>query len=226
MINLLGVGGFCLLEALSRRSDLGPAASRPFDRLRDGFVLGEGSGMVVLEEHRAAERRGAPILAEVLGYATTLDAYRVTDPDPRHRFTTACMQRALRSAGLAPSAVDYVNAHGTGTRQNDPAETAAIREVFGAHADRLPVSSTKSQIGHLIGAAGAVELLAGIFAVREGILPATINLTDPDPECDLDYVPITPRPAPVRTFLSNSFGFGGQNATIVAGAPRPAAAGE
>jgi 3-oxoacyl-[acyl-carrier-protein] synthase II len=220
MVNPLGVGGFCLLEALSRANDLGPAASRPFDAGRDGFVLGEGAGMLVLEDLAAARARGATILGELLGYGSTLDAFRVSDPVPGEAGPVAAMERALAAAGLAPGAVDYVNAHGTGTRKNDPAETRAIRRVFGPVADRLPVSSTKSQIGHLIGAAGAVELVAALFAVREQLLPATINLRERDPECDLDYVPNAPRAARVRTVLSNSFGFGGQNAALVVGAPR------
>lgn len=220
MVNPLGVGGFCLLEALSRANDLGPAASRPFDAGRDGFVLGEGAGMLVLEEREAALARGAPILAELLGYGSTLDAYRVSDPVPGEAGAVAAMERALAAARVAPAEVDYVNAHGTGTRKNDPAETRAIRAVFGAAADRLPVSSTKSQIGHLIGAAGAVEAIASLFALREQLLPATINLHVPDPECDLDYVPNVPRRARVRTVLSSSFGFGGQNAVLVLGAHR------
>jgi 3-oxoacyl-[acyl-carrier-protein] synthase II len=209
------VGGFCLLEALSRANELGAAASRPFDAARDGFVLGEGAGMLVLEELEAARARGAPVLAELVGYGSTLDAYRVSDPVPGEAGAVAAMQRALAAAGLLPSQIDYVNAHGTGTRKNDPAETRAIRRVFGPAAARLPVSSTKSQIGHLIGAAGAVELVASVFALREQLLPATINLREPDPECDLDYVPNVPRRAVVRRVLSNSFGFGGQNAVLV-----------
>jgi 3-oxoacyl-[acyl-carrier-protein] synthase II len=217
MVNPLGVGGFCLLEALSRANDLGPAASRPFDAARDGFVLGEGAAMVILEERDAALARRAPILAEILGYGSTLDAYRVSDPVPGEAGAALAMERALAAARLAPGQVDYVNAHGTGTRKNDPAETRAIRRVFGAAAERLPVSSTKSQLGHCIGAAGAIELVAAIFALREQLLPATINLREPDPECDLDYVPNVPRRARVRTVLSNSFGFGGQNAVLVLG---------
>jgi len=217
MVNPLGVGGFCLLEALSTRNDLRGAASRPFDARRDGFVLGEGAGICVLEEYEEARKRSAPILAEVLGYGSTLDAYRVTDPAPDHAGAAAAMGAALADAGLPAAEVDYINAHGTGTRANDPAEVAAIRSVFGERADRIPVSSTKSQIGHLIGAAGAVEFLAALFALKKGIVPATINLTDPDPECDLDFVPLIPRRAPVRTVMSNSFGFGGQNAVILAG---------
>jgi len=220
MVNPLGVGGFCMLDAMSQANDLGPAASRPFDARRDGFVLGEGAGFFVFEALEVARARGARIRAEVLGYASTLDAYRVTDPPPDHAQAVRAMQGAIASAGLTPGDIDYINAHGTATPKNDPAETLAIRRVFGVHAEQVPVSSTKSQIGHLIGAAGAVELLAGLFALEQGLLPATINLDEPDPECDLDYVPNTPRPAEVKTFLSNSFGFGGQNACIVVGAPR------
>jgi 3-oxoacyl-[acyl-carrier-protein] synthase II len=213
MVNPLGVGGFCLLEALSTQNERRGAASRPFDAERDGFVLGEGAAIVVLEELTAALARGAGILAEVRGYGSTLDAYRVTDPAPDSRGAIAAMRDALRVAGLRPEQIDYINAHGTATRKNDPAETAAIRAVFGDAPP--PVSSTKSQIGHLIGAAGAVELCASLFALREQLLPATINLTHPDPQCDLDYVPLHPRPAKVRAVISNSFGFGGQNASIV-----------
>lgn len=219
MINPLGVGGFCMLGALSTSNALGPAASRPFDARRDGFVLGEGAGMCVLEELESARRRGAPILGEVLGYGSALDAYRVSDPHPDQVGAIRAMRAALASAELGPDEVDYINAHGTGTRKNDPAETRAIRAVFPG-ADRLPVSSTKSQIGHLIGAAGAVELLACLFALEHQRLPATINLREPDPECDLDYVPNAPRPWKVRTCLSNSFGFGGQNAVLAVGAVR------
>jgi 3-oxoacyl-[acyl-carrier-protein] synthase II len=220
MVNPLGVGGFCVLEALSRSNHLGAAASRPFDARRDGFVLGEGAGMCIVEELGVARSRGARIYAELLGYATTLDAFRVSDPAPDQAGAIAAMRTALQRSGLRPEDIGYINAHGTATRKNDPGETRAIRAVFGSAADRIPVSSTKSQIGHLIGASGAVEFIAGLFAIQEKTVPATINLTQPDPECDLDYVPIHPRSCDVRTFLSNSFGFGGQNATIVAGVPR------
>jgi 3-oxoacyl-[acyl-carrier-protein] synthase II len=215
MVNPLGVGGFCLLEALSRSNELRGGASRPFDARRDGFVLGEGAALYVLEEHDAAVQRHAPILAEVLGYACTLDAFRMTDPAPDGAGAVAAMSGALADARISPEDVGYINAHGTGTRKNDPAETRAIRAVLGEAAQRIPVSSTKSQVGHLIGAAGAVEFGAVLFALGEGVLPATINLTHPDPECDLDYVPLVPRRATVRIALSNSFGFGGQNASIV-----------
>ena len=219
MVNPLGVGGFTLLGALSTANELRGGASRPFDAGRDGFVLGEGAAMFVLEELAAARRRGAQLLAEVLGYGSTMDAYRVTDPAPDNRGTVAAMARALDDAELSPADIDHVNAHGTGTPKNDPAETAAIRAVFGAQADRLLVCSTKSQIGHLIGAAGAVELLAALFALEHQLVPATINLHQPDPRCDLDYVRHQPRPARVRAVLCNSFGFGGQNACLVVGQP-------
>ena len=215
MVNPLGVGGFTLLGALSTANELRGAASRPFDAARDGFVLGEGAAMFVLEEREAARRRGAQVLAELLGYGSTMDAYRVTAPAPDNAGTTAAMRAALADAALEPSAVHYINAHGTGTPHNDPAETAAIRAVFGRHAGDIPVSSTKSQVGHLIGAAGAVELAAVVFALQRQLLPATINLQQPDSRCDLDYVPHQPRRARVRTVLSNSFGFGGQNASLV-----------
>ena len=217
MVNPLGVGGFTLLGALSTANELVSAASRPFDANRDGFVIGEGAAVFVLEELESARRRGAHPLAELLGYASTMDAFRVTDPAPDNTGTAAAMLGALQDAGLRPADIDHVNAHGTGTPKNDPAETAAIRAVFGPYADALSVTSTKSQVGHLIGAAGAVELLAAVFALEQQLLPATINLTSPDPRCDLDYVPLEPRPALVRRVLSNSFGFGGQNACVVLG---------
>lgn len=219
MVNPLGVGGFCLLGALSSRNDLGSAASRPFHRQRDGFVLGEGAAFLVLETLDGARRRGAPVLAEIEGYASTLDAHRVTDPAPDQHGAEAAMRGALKDAGRAVQTVDFISAHGTGTPKNDPAETAAIRRVFGAHADRLAVPATKSQLGHLIGAAGAVELVAGILALRHGFVPATLNLTEPDPACDLDYVPLHPRSFQSRVFVKNSFGFGGQNACLVVSLP-------
>jgi 3-oxoacyl-[acyl-carrier-protein] synthase II len=219
MVNPLGVGGFCLLEALSTSNHLRGAASRPFDARRDGFVLGEGAALFVLEEASCAERRGARVLAELLGYGSTADAFRVTDPAPEGRGAQGAMRAALAMAGLGPEEIDYVNAHGTGTRKNDPVETAALHAVFGPAAPRIPVSSTKSQIGHLIGASGAVELAATIFALEAQLLPATLNLDEPDPECDLDYVPREPRPAKVAIAMSNSFGFGGQNASLVVARP-------
>jgi 3-oxoacyl-(acyl-carrier-protein) synthase len=219
MVNPIGVGGFSLLGALSTSNELGAAASRPFDGTRDGFVLGEGAAAFVLESAESARRRGATVLAEVLGYGSSLDAFRVSDPDEHERGAVAAMQAALVDAGVSASRIDYINAHGTGTRKNDPAEARAIREVFGDAPP--PTSSTKSQIGHLIGAAGAVEAMAVLFALAEQTLPATINLHQQDPECALDCVPNRPRPARVRIALSNSFGFGGQNACLVFAAPDP-----
>jgi 3-oxoacyl-[acyl-carrier-protein] synthase II len=221
MVNPLGVGGFGLLEALSTKNELRGGASRPFDARRDGFVLGEGAAMLVLEAEEVARERGAAVRAEILGCASTLDAFRVTEPAPDRRGAIAAMRGALEDARCAPTDIDYVNAHGTGTPKNDPAETAAIRTVFGDHADRLPVSSTKSQVGHLIGAAGAMELSATIFALESDLLPATINLHEPDPECDLDHVANQPRPARIDRALKNSFGFGGQNVSIVIGRYEP-----
>ncbi len=221
MINPIGIGGFSVLGALSRANALVGGASRPFDARRDGFVLGEGGAMMVLEAADTARKRGAIPHARILGYASSLDAFRLADPPTDGRGARAAMAAALKQAGLAPERIDYINAHGTGTPKNDAAETRAIRSLFGPHADRIPVSSLKSQIGHLIGAAGAVEFIAGIFALTRNLLPATINLEQPDPACDLDYVPNVPRPARIETFLSNSFGFGGQNAVIVAGAAQP-----
>jgi len=226
MINPLGIGGFCLLQAMSTRNDLRGQASRPFDAGRDGFVLGEGAAVFVLEELALAKQRGATILGEVMGFGSTLDAFRVTDPAPGHAGAVQAMQEALDAAELTPSDIDYINAHGTGTRLNDPAETAAIHTAFGESARHVPVSSTKSQIGHLIGAAGAVELVAVLFAMLEETLPATINLSTPDPECDLDYVPNVPRRARVRFAMSNSFGFGGQNAVLVVGNGSPIGRGD
>ncbi|HMA92197.1 MAG TPA: beta-ketoacyl-[acyl-carrier-protein] synthase family protein [Polyangiaceae bacterium] len=226
MINPLGLGGFCLLEAMSRRNDLGGLASRPFDASRDGFVLGEGAAMFVLEEYESALRRGATILAEIEGYGSSLDAYRVTDPEPDGRGAIAAMAQALAMANLSPRDIDYVNAHGTGTPKNDPVEARAIRTVLGSDVDRIYVSSTKSQIGHLIGAAGAVEFAACLYALREEQVPATITLEHPDPECRLRHVAKQPIQVPVRRVLSNSLGFGGQNASIVLGQPPISRLGE
>jgi 3-oxoacyl-[acyl-carrier-protein] synthase II len=217
MIHPFGVTGFNLLTALSTRNDEPERASRPFDRLRDGFVLGEGAGMVVLEELEHARRRGAHIWGEILGYGSTADAYRITDIHPDGRGAIACMRMALRDAGLAPDAIAYVNAHGTSTSVNDRVETVACREVFGAQAMQTPVSSTKSMMGHLIAAAGATELIVCLLAIRDHVLPPTINYENPDPECDLDYVPNVAREKKCDIALSNSFGFGGQNITLIAG---------
>lgn len=224
MVNPIGVGGFCLLGALSASNHLGPGASRPFDAERDGFVLGEGAAAFVLETEASARARGAQVLGEILGYGSSLDAFRVSDPDEQERGAVTAMRAALADAGIEPSAVDYINAHGTGTRKNDPAEARAIREVFGDAPP--PASSTKSQMGHLIGAAGAVEAVAVLFALAEQTLPATINLHSLDPECTLDCVPNRPRPAEVRIALSNSFGFGGQNASLVFGIADPSSTQE
>jgi 3-oxoacyl-[acyl-carrier-protein] synthase II len=215
MVHPFGVTGFARLTALSTRNDEPQKASRPFDLRRDGFVLGEGAGMVVLEELEHARRRGGPIYAELTGYGSTADAFRVTDSHPDGRGAIACMRVALADAGLSPGDVGYVNAHGTSTKVNDLVETLAIKKVFGEHARRVPVSSTKSMTGHLIAAAGAVELIACVEAIRRGVVPPTINYEAPDPECDLDYVPNVAREAAARHALSNSFGFGGQNSSLV-----------
>lgn len=204
--------GFNALQALD------PEVCRPFDRRRAGLSLGEGAAIVVLEEEAHARRRGAAILAEFLGYGTSADAHHMTAPDPEGRGAVKAMRRALAEAGLEPAAVDYVNAHGTGTPQNDPIETRAIHTVFGDHARRLAVSSTKSQTGHCLGAAGAIEILATVLAIHHGFVPPTVNLEEPDPLCDLDYVPREARAQRVRVALSNSYGFGGNNTSVVLGA--------
>ncbi len=215
MIHPFGVTGFNRLTALSTMNDDPPAASRPFDNTRGGFVLGEGAGMVILETLDHARQRGATILAEVMGYGSTADAFRITDQHPTGDGATAAMREALTDAGLRPQDIDYINAHGTGTRENDGNETVSIKTVFGEHAAKVPISSIKSMMGHLIAAAGAVELITCVLAIRDQILPPTMNLHHPDPECDLDYVPNKARKAPVNTAMSNSFGFGGQNDTII-----------
>jgi 3-oxoacyl-[acyl-carrier-protein] synthase II len=216
MIHPLGVTGFSLLTALSQRNDEPTRASRPFDRLRDGFVIGEGAAMVVLEDYERAKRRGAPIFAEIVGYGATADAYRITDIHPQGRGAIACMRMALQDAGLSPDDVHYVNAHGTSTSVNDRVETVACREVFGARAGQVPISSTKSMMGHLIAAAGVTELIVCMMAMRDQVLPPTINYENPDPDCDLDYIPNAARPARCDVALNNSFGFGGQNITLIA----------
>jgi len=212
----LGIGGFCASKALSTRNDEPERASRPWDAGRDGFVMGEGAGVLVLESLKRAEARGAPILAEVIGYGMSADAYHMTAPAPEGEGGARCMKMALDAAGIAPEQVDYVNAHGTSTPQGDICETQGIKAVFGAHAKTgLLVSSTKSMTGHLLGAAGGIEAAFSVLAVHEGIVPPTINLDEPDPECDLDYVPHQARRCDVRVAVSNSFGFGGTNASIV-----------
>jgi 3-oxoacyl-[acyl-carrier-protein] synthase II len=217
MIHPFGVTGFNLLTALSQSNDEPTKASRPFDRLRDGFVLGEGGAMLVLEELEHAKRRGAPILGELLGYGTTADAYRITDIHPEGRGGIACMKMAIADAGLSPADIQYVNAHGTSTSVNDRVESLACKVVFGDRAMQTPVSSTKSMMGHLIAAAGVTEAIVCLLAIRDNVLPPTINYENPDPDCDLDYVPNAARPAKCDVALSNSFGFGGQNISLVMG---------
>jgi 3-oxoacyl-[acyl-carrier-protein] synthase II len=217
MIHPFGVTGFNLLTALSTSNDQPTKASRPFDRLRNGFVLGEGGAMVVLEEYEHARRRGAAILGEVLGYGTTADAYRITDIHPEGRGAIACMKMAIDDASLSPADIHYVNAHGTSTAVNDRVESLACKLVFGERAMQTPVSSTKSMMGHLIAAAGATEMIVCLLAIRDNVLPPTINYENPDPDCDLDYVPNVARQAKCDFALNNSFGFGGQNISLVVG---------
>ncbi|ROR32630.1 beta-ketoacyl-ACP synthase II [Inmirania thermothiophila] len=211
----MGLGGFCAARALSTRNDDPQGASRPWDRGRDGFVLGDGAGVVVLEEYERARRRGATIYAEIAGFGMSADAYHMTAPAEGGEGAVRCMRNALADAGLAPEAVDYINAHGTSTPAGDKAESDAVKAAFGEHAYRLAVSSTKSMTGHLLGAAGGIEAIFTILAIRDQVAPPTINLTDPDPECDLDYVPNEARPMRIEVALSNSFGFGGTNGTLV-----------
>jgi len=210
-----GVGGFAAMRALSTRNEEPQRASRPFDKGRDGFVVGEGAGVLILEEADAAVRRGVKIYAEVVGYGSTSDAYHMTSPSPEGEGAARCMREVLADAGLQPTDVDYVNAHGTSTPANDATETQALKHVFGEHAARLLVSSTKSQTGHLLGGAGGVEAAYSALALQHGVAPATMNYEEPDPECDLDYVPNQARRADLEVALSNSFGFGGANACIL-----------
>jgi 3-oxoacyl-[acyl-carrier-protein] synthase II len=213
-ITPMAIGGFANMQALSERNESPKSASRPFDKERDGFVMGEGAGVVVLEELEHARRRGARIYAEIVGYGATGDAYHITQPAPEGEGAQRSMRRALRDAGLRPEDVQYINAHGTSTPYNDLNETLAIKAVFGDHARRLYVSSTKSSTGHTLGAAGGIEFVFSVLAVHEGIVPPTINYTTPDPECDLNYVPNVPVRCDVEVALSNSFGFGGHNVTL------------
>ena len=206
---------FCAMKAMSTRNDQPRSASRPFDKGRDGFIMGEGAGVLVLESLEHAHARGARIYCELAGYAATCDAYHITQPDPDGKGLSMAMHRALDSAGVRPDAVDYINAHGTSTPYNDKFETLAIKKIFGEHALRLPVSSTKSMTGHLLGAAGGIESVICVKTIEKGIIPPTMNLEEPDPDCDLDYVPNAARHARVRTVLSNNLGFGGQNAAVV-----------
>ncbi|MGC9313445.1 MAG: beta-ketoacyl-ACP synthase II [Sediminispirochaetaceae bacterium] len=212
----LGLAGFCVLKALSTAyNDTPEKASRPFDRDRDGFVLAEGSGILVLEELEHAIKRGASIFAEIVGYGITCDAYHLTAPDPAGDGAARAMKLALREAGMQPSDIDYINAHGTSTPTNDPIETKAIKAAFGDHAYKVKISSTKSMTGHMVGAAGGIEAIIGIQAILNGYIPPTINLDNPDEECDLDYVPNRGIEAPVRAVMSNSLGFGGHNGVLV-----------
>ncbi|HKV56342.1 MAG TPA: beta-ketoacyl-ACP synthase II [Candidatus Binataceae bacterium] len=210
----LGIGGFIVMRALSERNDDPAAASRPFDRDRDGFVMAEGAGALILEEREAAMARGAEILSEIVGYASNSDAYHITSPAPEGQGAARCMRLCLEDGDIDPGMVDYINAHGTSTPQGDVAETQAIKQVFGEHAAKIPVSSTKSMTGHTLGAAGAIESVFVIMAINRGMLPPTINQDHSDPECDLDYVPNRARPARIRLALNNSFGFGGTNTTL------------
>jgi 3-oxoacyl-[acyl-carrier-protein] synthase II len=213
-ITRLSIAGFCANKALSTNPD--PAtASRPFDKDRDGFVMGEGAGVIVLEELEHALARGARIYAEIVGYGSTGDAHHITAPAPGGEGGVRAMRHAIEDAGLQPSDIDYINAHGTSTGYNDKFETMAIKEVFGDHAQKVAISSTKSMTGHLLGAAGGVEAIFSVKAIQDGILPPTINYQTPDEECDLDYIPNKARKQEVKAVLSNSLGFGGHNATII-----------
>jgi len=206
---------FCSMKAMSTRNDAPQKACRPFDKNRDGFIMGEGAGVLVLESLEHAKARGARIYCELAGYAATCDAYHITSPDPDGKGLSLAMRRAMASAGVAPEQVDYINAHGTSTPYNDKFETLAIKKVFGDYAQRIPISSTKSMTGHLLGAAGGIESVIAVKTIQSGMIAPTINLEEPDPDCDLDYVPNVARAATVRTVLSNNLGFGGQNAAIV-----------
>ncbi|MGD0614356.1 MAG: beta-ketoacyl-ACP synthase II [Verrucomicrobiota bacterium] len=212
----IGIGGFCAMKAMSTRNDAPQRASRPFDRERDGFVMGEGAGVLVLEELGYAQARGARIYAELVGYGNTADAHHLTAPSPGGEGAARCMKMALRNASLNPGDISYINAHGTSTQQGDIAETEAIKAVFGGSARKLAVSSTKGATGHMLGAAGAVEMVICTKAIQADVVPPTINYEFPDPACDLDYVPNTARPLKVNAIVNNSFGFGGHNATLVA----------
>jgi len=212
----IGIGGFCAMKAMSTRNDDPKHASRPFDKDRDGFVMGEGAGVIVLEELEHARKRGAKIYCEIAGYGNTADAYHLTAPSPNGEGAARCMKMAMRSGGLTIEDVNYINAHGTSTPQGDVCETQAIKTVFGERAKKIAVSSTKGATGHMLGAAGAVEMTVCALAIKRGVVPPTINLQNPDPECDLDYVPNTARELKVNAIINNSFGFGGHNASIAA----------
>ena len=214
-ITELGFGGFCAMKALSTHNDEADTASRPFDKTRNGFVMGEGAGLVILEDLDHAKKRGASIYCEMAGYGMTCDAFHITAPDPEGLSAAECMRISIRDSGMTPHDITYINAHGTSTQLNDAMETNAIKAAFGDYARKVIISSTKSMIGHLLGAAGAVEAIACIFAIKNDIIPPTINYKEPDPECDLDFTPNEARKVVVNTTLSNSFGFGGHNATVV-----------
>ncbi|CAA9291929.1 MAG: 3-oxoacyl-[acyl-carrier-protein] synthase, KASII [uncultured Chloroflexi bacterium] len=215
VITPIAMAGFAAARSLSTRNDEPARASRPFDRERDGFVMGEGAGVVVLERRSHAERRGARIYAELAGYGSTADAHHLTAPPDDGEGAARCMRQALAQAAMSPDELEYLNAHGTSTGHNDRAETAAVKTVFGEHAYRLAISSTKSMIGHLLGAAGGVEAVIAVKSIQTGITPPTVNYEFPDPECDLDYTPNEARRRTVRSAMSNSFGFGGHNATLL-----------
>lgn len=215
VITSLGIGGFNAMKALSVRNDEPGKASRPFDLNRDGFVMGEGAGILILESFETAVQRGAKIYAEIVGYGMSADAYHITSPSPNGEGAARCMNMALRDAEVHPSEVDYINAHGTSTKYGDEIETSAIKTVFGENARNIAVSSTKSMMGHLLGAAGGVEAVISALSIFNDIVPPTINLDNPDPECDLDYVPHHARNMTVNYALSNSFGFGGTNACLL-----------
>jgi 3-oxoacyl-[acyl-carrier-protein] synthase II len=215
VISPLAVGGFSAMKALSTRNDDPTAASRPFDRDRDGFVISEGAGMLVLEELESAKRRGAAIYAEIIGYGQSSDAYHIAAPPEDGEGAARCMAAALRDAGLNPEDIDYINAHGTSTPLNDKCETQAIKTVFGDHAYKLAISSTKSMTGHMLGAAGGIEAAFTVLSLHHGLLPPTANLHTPDPDCDLDYVPLAARKCAIATAMSNSFGFGGTNGVVI-----------
>lgn len=211
----MGIGGFCALKALTKRNDDPEGASRPFDKTRDGFIMAEGAGIVILESLEHAKKRGATILAELAGYGRTSDAYHITAPESSGEGAMRAMANAIKDAGLKPENISYINAHGTSTYLNDKVETLAVKKVFGEYASKIPMSSTKSMTGHLLGAAGGVELAASVFAILEDIIPPTINYQTPDPECDLDYVPNEARAHKVEAAMSNSLGFGGHNASLI-----------
>ena len=217
----IAVAGFNSLHALSKNNDEPQKASRPFDSRRDGFVMGEGAAILILESHESVESRGVKPLAELVGYAATSDAYHITEPGPEGLSAAKAMKLALKKAGLKPEKIDYINAHGTSTPLNDLQETQAIKVAMGEEAHRVPISSTKSMTGHLLGAGGALEAAASVLAIRDGIIPPTINLEQPDPDCDLDYTPNEARPGRIRTAMSNSFGFGGHNSVLIFSAVEP-----